>query len=158
MAHCFGYVLQLDCWPGKTMSRDQFNSVCERLASTIDPMGQERSRWSAHEGVILNKAIGWARDIFAEQGEFELSEPQEVEGDEHKRASLLRLISNDLRIGTIFFKASGSHLVIWINPNDAEGTILTQVIQPNRELGEVDEAFVRQALFEIMSRLQYFPS
>jgi hypothetical protein len=139
---------------GFEMAGEKLKQACVRLSSMIDPIAEEDRRWQQEEGALLKAAIGWAKELMSESGQFKLvdSPPTVQETKE------LRLVHEPTgrEAATITFKIGQGHLMIWGKANEEPGfTAFNPGKQWSAELAAVDTDWVESALAEFVGSLNF---
>jgi hypothetical protein len=134
------------------MASEEFITACEKVGKLVDPEEYERRYFERTDGAILKKGIGFAEKFFGEQEVLGLTETKSLSGD-YTVGRDIRVISKDCLIGTLFFRVENPHLVIWIKPDNAFSSVVSNATE-SINYDAVDEHTVEVAITKCLVGLR----
>jgi hypothetical protein len=131
------------------MSDDSFEIECDRLSNVVDSAQFERIRWAKNEGPMLVRLVELANAAIADRSDFELT-------DEGSKGPVRRYVLkvHGFRIVAVNLGLEGGRVVVWAEAIERSQYRIVGGRRHTAEFQEVDEAWMKSALREIIGEVQ----
>ena len=131
------------------MPEDSFETECDRLSHAVDSAQFERVRWAKNEGPMLERLVELARAAIEGRSDFELT-------DEGSKGPVKRFVLkvHGFRIGAVNLGLEGGQVVVWAEAIERSKYRIVDGRRHSADFEQVDEAWMKDALREVMGEVQ----